>query len=64
MIMSGQMLMAWLGRKHNEPKAVAAAALIQKAVDQVIADGKTLTKDLGGTASTQQMGEAVAAAVG
>lgn len=63
MIMSGQMLMAWLGRKHNEPKAVAAAALIQKAVDQVIADGKTLTKDLGGTASTQQMGEAVAAAV-
>lgn len=63
MIMSGQMLMAWLGRKHNEPKAVAAAALIQKAVDQVIAEGKTLTKDLGGTASTQQMGEAVAAAV-
>jgi isocitrate/isopropylmalate dehydrogenase len=36
---------------------------MQKAVDQVIADGKTLTKDLGGTASTPQMGEAVAAAV-
>ncbi len=25
MIMSGQMLLAWLGRKHNEPKATAAA---------------------------------------
>ena len=34
MIMSGQMLMGWLGRKHKEPKASAAAELIQKAVTQ------------------------------
>ena len=63
MIMSGQMLLGWLGRKHNEPKAVAAADLIGKAVDKVIADGKFLTKDLGGSASTTQMGDAIAAAV-
>jgi 3-isopropylmalate dehydrogenase len=59
MIMSGQMLLAWLGRKHNEPKASAAAQSIEAAVDKVIADGKHLTGDLGGTASTQQMGEAI-----
>ena len=29
MIVSGQMLMGWLGRKHNEPKAVAAAGFMQ-----------------------------------
>ncbi len=63
MIVSGQMLLGWLGRKHNEPKAVAAAELIGKAVDKVIAEGKSLTKDLGGNASTTAMGDAIAAAV-
>jgi 3-isopropylmalate dehydrogenase len=63
MIMSGQMLLAWLGRKHGEPKAVEAAALIQRAVDGVIADGKALTPDLGGKAGTREMGDAIAAAV-
>ena len=43
MIMSGQMLMGWLGRKHKEPKAVAAAELMQQAVTKVIAEGKHLT---------------------
>jgi 3-isopropylmalate dehydrogenase len=64
MIVSGQMLLAWLGRKHNEPKATAAAGFIHTAVQRVIAEAKFLTRDLGGSASTQQMGDAIAAAVG
>src|SRR5436305_9288133 len=63
MIVSGQMLLAWLGRKHQEPSACAAAARIERAVQQVIAQGRHLTRDLGGDASTTQMGDAVAAAV-
>ncbi len=63
LIMSGKMLFEWLGRKHNEPKAVAAAQLIDKAMDRVIADAKALTSDLGGKATTTQMGDAVAGAV-
>ncbi len=63
MIMSGQMLLAWLGRKRSEPKATAAADRIQAAVNKVIAEGKYLTRDLGGAASTTEMGDAVAAAV-
>jgi 3-isopropylmalate dehydrogenase len=63
MIMSGQMLMGWLGRKHNEPKATEAARHIQSAIDKVIADGKHLTRDLGGSANTSDMGQAIAAAV-
>ena len=63
MIISGQMLLGWLGRKHNEPKATAAADRILAAVRKVIADGKHLTRDLGGQASTPEMGDAIAAAV-
>jgi 3-isopropylmalate dehydrogenase len=63
MIMSGQMLLSWLGRKHQEPKASAAAELIQQAIIEVIAEGKRLTRDLGGDASTTEMGDAIAAAV-
>ncbi|MGZ5226442.1 MAG: isocitrate/isopropylmalate dehydrogenase family protein, partial [Burkholderiales bacterium] len=63
MIMSGQMLMAWLGHKHQVPKAVEAANLIERAMEQVISEAKVLTPDLGGKASTSQMGDAVAAAV-
>ena len=39
----GQMLMGFLGRKHKDTTASAAAELMQKAVTKVIADGKTLT---------------------
>ena len=63
MIVSGQMLLAWLGRKHAEPKATAGAARIEAAVAAVIAEGRHLTRDLGGRAGTAEMGDAVAAAV-
>jgi 3-isopropylmalate dehydrogenase len=63
MIISGQMLLAWLGRKRKEPKATAAADRILAAVGSVIADGRHLTRDLGGHASTTDMGDAIAAAV-
>ena len=63
MIMSGQMLLAWLGHKHAQPKAVDAARVIERAMEAVIRERKALTGDLGGTASTAEMGDAVAAAV-
>ncbi len=63
MIMSGQMLMEWLGHKHDVPKAVEAADVMTRAVEQVIRERKTLTPDLGGKASTSAMGDAIAAAV-
>ena len=63
MIVSAQMLLAFLGRKHNEPKATAAADFMQAAIDKTMIEAKYLTKDLGGKASTQDMGDAIAAAV-
>lgn len=64
MIMSGQMLLQWLGHRHGEPKALHAAALMERAVQSVIAAGKALTPDLGGKAGTTAMGDAIASAVG
>ena len=63
LIMSGQMLFEWLGRKRGDAKAVAAANMIERAVERVIADAKVLTADLGGQASTSQMGDAIVAAL-
>ena len=63
MIASSQMLLAFLGRKHNEPKATAAAGYMQAAIDKVVTEAKHLTTDLGGKASTREMGDAIAAAV-
>ncbi|MGZ8265720.1 MAG: isocitrate/isopropylmalate family dehydrogenase, partial [Burkholderiales bacterium] len=63
MIMSGQMLFAWLGHKHAQPTAVEAADIMERAVERVIRQGRSLTPDLGGSASTHDMGDAIAAAV-
>ena len=63
MVLSGKMMIEWLGRKRSEPKATLAAKLIDTAMDKVIAEAKDLTADLGGKASTVEMGGAVAAAV-
>jgi 3-isopropylmalate dehydrogenase len=63
MIMSGQMLFAWLGHKHGEPKAVEAAEVMARAMENVIQAARTLTPDLGGKATTIAMGDAVAVEV-
>ncbi|MBC7778585.1 MAG: isocitrate/isopropylmalate dehydrogenase family protein, partial [Proteobacteria bacterium] len=49
--------------RRGEPKAALAAAAIERAMTQVIAQARALTPDLGGSASTQAMGDAVARAI-
>lgn len=63
LIMSGQMLLEWLGRQRGEVKAIEAARLMEAAMENVIAAAKHVTPDLGGTASTTGMGDAVARAI-
>jgi len=41
----------------------SAAASIEKAIETVIAEGKILTVDMGGTASTEDFADAVIAAL-
>ena len=63
MVMSGKMLLDWLALKRDEPRAAAAARLIDAAVERVVAEGRHLTRDLGGSAGTREMGDAIAEAV-
>ncbi len=63
MIMSGKMLFDWLAVKRRSREAAHAGALIGRAMDRVISEARHLTADLGGNASTQAMGDAVARAV-
>lgn len=63
MIMSGKMLFDWLAVQHEQPRAAEAARLIDLAMESVVAEGRMLTRDLGGEATTAQMGDAVAKSV-
>ena len=55
-ILSASLMLAHLGEAK-------AAADIEKAVTKVISEGKTLTQDMGGTASTEEFADAVIAAL-
>jgi isocitrate dehydrogenase (NAD+) len=52
MVLSGAMMLDHLGEQ-------AAGRRVRAAVDQVLAEGKKLTRDLGGTASTSEIAEAI-----
>jgi 3-isopropylmalate dehydrogenase len=53
-ILAGQMMLEHLGEQR-------AADLVEKAVEEVLREGKVRTYDLGGKSSTSQVGDAVAA---
>ena len=59
-INSIQMMLDWLGRKNGEDELVQIARLIDESVADHLKDGKSLTYDLGGTASCTDVGMAVA----
>ena len=56
LIQSGVMMLEHLGE-------LAAASRVHKAVLSVLAEGKKVTRDLGGTAGTTEIAEAIASRV-
>ena len=63
LILSAAMLLDWLAARHNRNDLAAAAGCIEAGVGGVIADPAHHTPDLGGTASTASVGEAVVKAI-
>ncbi|MEO4043425.1 isocitrate/isopropylmalate family dehydrogenase [Hoeflea sp. CAU 1731] len=59
MILSAALMLDWLGTKHNIEKMVSDGALLRDAVYKVVADGRVLTRDLGGTSSTEAAADEV-----
>ena len=61
-ILSGAMMLDWLGRRHDLPAAQDAATRIDVAIDCVLQAGY-LTSDAGGKTSTSDFGDRVVAAL-
>ncbi|MEO9682055.1 MAG: isocitrate/isopropylmalate family dehydrogenase [Tateyamaria sp.] len=59
MILSGAMMLEWLGGRHDVPAMQSDATRLRDAVDQVVAEARVLTRDLGGTATTAEVITAV-----
>jgi 3-isopropylmalate dehydrogenase len=62
-ILSARMMLEWLAETKNDPQCARAAQAIEGSVEQVLADRRNHTADLGGTAKTAAVGDAVAAAI-
>ncbi|CAD7037270.1 isocitrate/isopropylmalate dehydrogenase family protein [Pseudorhizobium endolithicum] len=63
LILSAAMMLSWLGEQRGLPQFEAAGAEIERAVDEVLANPASRTRDLGGTMNTDAFGSLVAAAV-
>lgn len=63
MILSVAMLLAWLGEHRRNSALTRAAASIEAAVDEVLAEPSNRTADLGGRIGTRAFGSRVAAAL-
>jgi 3-isopropylmalate dehydrogenase len=63
MILSAGMMLDWLGERHSDTEALQAAVSIEEAVAAVLKDGTVVTPDLGGTATTTEVAQAVAKAL-
>ena len=53
----------WLGEKHSDSRLKRAATGIDRAVNKVLQDNKVRTPDIGGSASTQKVGNEIAAKI-
>ena len=52
MILSGAMMLEWLGERHDVAASATAAALLRRAVEEAFADGGLVTPENGGTSGT------------
>ena len=59
LILSAAMLLDWRGRRDDNARLIAAAALIGRAVDHVLDDPGLRTRDLGGTQGTDAFARSV-----
>lgn len=63
MILSAAMLLQWLGDRRGDAAAKGAAERIEGAVATVLARGNVITRDIGGDATTREVGDAVLGAL-
>ena len=62
-ILSSALLLDWLGQRDSKNAYQQAARAIEKAIDAVLSDGKSSTRDLGGTLSTSAFAACLSKAI-
>lgn len=60
MILSAALMLEWLGQHHDAPNVERGGESLRHAVEKAIAGARALTRDLGGEATTDEAGAAVA----
>jgi 3-isopropylmalate dehydrogenase len=63
MLLSAAMMLDWLGTQHDVTACRTASALLDAAIERVFSEGCYLPPELGGTARTNEIANAVAEAV-
>ena len=58
-ILSGAMMLRWLGERHGDAALVAQAARLERAVEDVLGEGRVVPVDLGGHASCGAITDAI-----
>jgi len=58
-----EQMLRWLGARHADPRLGAQADRLERAVARTLAAGTARTYDQGGTVSTSEVGDRVAAAI-
>ena len=59
MILSGAMMLEWLAGRHDMPTMAEDALRLRRAVDAVVSEGRVRTRDLGGSATTEEVATAI-----
>ena len=62
-ILSGAMMLRWLGERHDDAALGEAATRIEQAVGTVLADGRVVPRDLGGQARCSEVTDAISRAL-
>lgn len=62
-MLSGALMLIWLSERHNDPFLKHAAEQIRTVIEKLLSEGRILTHDLGGTATTADVTETVCGAL-
>jgi len=59
-ILAGKMMLEFLAERHGDARMAEAAELVEGATVDVLREGRVRTRDVGGSSSTSQVGDAIA----
>jgi 3-isopropylmalate dehydrogenase len=63
-VLSGAMMLRWLGEQHHDTSMTEAARRVESAVETLLAEGNTVPSDQGGTAKCSEVTDALCRLLG